>query len=136
MSILIAKSNFPSRFIITGYNEKVMELIRPLDKKYWCSKWSLPLIYAEKLIEQLKLNNIDHVDELTEFLNEPKVLVTMNGDNLQLKFKSFCEEFNTLKSIRESSYNKENRILSIPIDSKQKVFTLLKAFNIKFKCEN
>lgn len=44
--------------------------------------------------------------------------MTTNGDNLDVKFHAFMEEFDLFRTIKNSKYNRDKQLLQIPLSEK------------------
>jgi hypothetical protein len=139
MSIKLIKSKFPSWFtVVSDYNERLVQLIKKFEKRYWCptsKQWSLPFQSYAKFIDEIQCINTHYVDEVSEIINAPKVVIRMDQTKIQMIFNAYIDEFKIFKEIKESCYDKSSKILTFPIEANDKLFCLLKTFNIKYKLE-
>ena len=130
MSIELTKNK--SRFsVLSCYSDELVKLIKTYNGRFWDAKnrqWTLPLVDYDGFVQKLSNEKLIFSEN-----KEPDVVtVTTNGNNLDVKFNVFIEEFDLFRTIRNSKYNREKQLLQIPLSEKTSLLNVLRKSDIKF----
>jgi hypothetical protein len=120
--------------IFSKYDEKLIQLIKSYEKRYYDQKtrsWSLSLTDYESFINQL--NELNYKFELEEDTSH-KCLIAKNGNDLEISFNSYVEEFPLFRTIKNSEYKRDEKKLIIPNSEKSALESVLKSTGIQYKC--
>jgi hypothetical protein len=140
----IKLEKYLTRFSVCfDYDEKLVEFIRTLEKRYWDKepkKWFLPIQSLPKFTEKChELGyTIDSIDTLPSKQNLPinnknecKAFITYEGKKFHLKFSNYVNKFEEFRNIDNSvSYHKETQSFTFSKEKLQEILALLHKDNI------
>jgi len=117
-------------FVYSDYDNEFVKLIRKVDirgKRYWSAEkkeWSLPLECYDPLCEAL---NDKEYPYSTVFTDSRASIVpnAQDVDMLDVSFDHFIEDFKTFLTLDDAVYDRERRILNVPIKQKEALFKKL-----------
>ena len=124
--------------VIFDYDEKLVEFIRTLDKRYWDKepkKWFLPIQSLSKFTE--KCNELGYKIESTDVnlptntKKECKAFITYEGKKFHLKFSTYVNKFEEFRNIDNSvSYHKDTQSFTFSREKLQEILAVLHKDNI------
>lgn len=132
MRQVITIKQFTTRFSVKcKYDEKIVQIIRKIDKRYWNKEkmeWTLPIEAMNDFIKEIQnlgfnVQIIDH---------EAYTTLTKNGDKIDVKFATFVDDFEAFRNIENSFYDRENKKFIIPKQKMKQLITLLTERDIKY----
>ena len=138
---IVKIEKYSTRFSVCfDYDEKLVEFIRTLDKRYWDKepkKWFLPIQSLSKFTEKCnelgyKIDSSDVKPNLpTNTKKECKAFVTYGGKKFHLKFSTYVNKFEEFRNIDNSvSYQKDTQSFTFSREKLQEILAVLHKDNI------
>lgn len=134
MSIQIIKHN-KTFDIISHYDKRLNELIQTFNSRFWKPKeriWTLNVEEYDCFMHELSELGIPAEVQL----NDHHVEIKKNGNQIDVKFNTFIEEYSLIRALKNSSYDRNQKTLSLPLTEQVPLLNLLKANKIAYKLDS
>lgn len=133
---IVSIENFNNKITVKSkFDRKLVEIIRQMtDKRFWDvenHEWVLPGEILESFTEALDKAGIKYV------VTNRKIQALCNkiSDQYEMKFDHFVRALD-MKSVENLKYNRENQKFMFPSSEKEKIFKLLKEYEIEVHCKS